>query len=65
MRLQRIRTTCRATSAAVFRTLADWHARAEVRRKREERKAKHSTHYRRHQREGPSRGIGGAGAGRV
>ena len=41
MRLERTRTTYRATVAAVFRTLADWHARAEARRKREERKAKH------------------------
>ena len=41
MRLERTRTTYRATVAAVFRTLADWHASAEVRRKREERKAKH------------------------
>ncbi|MBI5385078.1 MAG: hypothetical protein HZA90_10370 [Verrucomicrobia bacterium] len=40
MRLERTRTTYRATIAAVFRTLADWHARAEVRRKREERKAR-------------------------
>ena len=40
MRLERTRTTYRATLAAVFRTLADWHARAEARRKREERKAK-------------------------
>ena len=44
MRLERTRTTYRATVADVFRTLADWHARAEARRKREERKAKHSTH---------------------
>ena len=41
MRLERTRTTYRATIAAVFRTLADWHARAEARRKREERKAKY------------------------
>ena len=40
MRLERTRTTYRATIATVFRTLADWHARAEARRKREERKAK-------------------------
>ena len=40
MRLERTRTTYRATIAAVFRTLADWHARAEARRKREERKAR-------------------------
>jgi len=40
MRLERTRTTYRATIAAVFRTLADWHATAEVRRKREERQAR-------------------------
>jgi hypothetical protein len=40
MRLERTRTTYRAPLAAVFRTLADWHARAEARRKREERKAR-------------------------
>ena len=40
MRLERTRTTYRATIAAVFRTLADWHARAEASRKREERKAR-------------------------
>ena len=40
MRLERTRTTYRATLAAVFRTLADWHARAEARRKREARKAR-------------------------
>ncbi len=43
MRLERTRTTYRATVAAVFRTLADWHAQAEARHKREERRAKHST----------------------
>ena len=40
MRLERTRTTYRATIASVFRTLADWHARAETRRKREERQAR-------------------------
>ena len=40
MRLERTRTTYRANIAAVFRTLADWHASAEARRKREERKAR-------------------------
>ena len=43
MRLERTRTTYRATIAAVFRTLADWHARAEARRKREERQARRFT----------------------
>jgi hypothetical protein len=38
MRLERTRTTLRAPLAAIYRTLADWHARAEIRRKREERK---------------------------
>ena len=40
MRLERTRTTYRATLAVVFRTLADWHARAEVRRRQEERQAR-------------------------
>jgi hypothetical protein len=40
MRLERTRTTYRATIATVFRTLAEWHARAEARRKREERKTR-------------------------
>ena len=44
MRLERTRTNYRATIAAVFRTLADWHARAETRRKREERKARKFNH---------------------
>ncbi len=43
MRLERTRTTYRATVAAVFRTLADWHAQAEARRKREERKTRNAT----------------------
>ncbi len=38
MRLERTRTTFRAPLAAIYRTLAEWHARAEMRRKREERK---------------------------
>ena len=38
MRLERTRTTFCAPLAAIYRTLADWHARAEIRRKREERK---------------------------
>ena len=38
MRLERTRTTLRAPLAAIYRTLADWHARAEMRRKREERR---------------------------
>ena len=41
MRLERTRTTLRAPLAAVYRTLADWHARAEIRRKRETRQTKH------------------------
>lgn len=41
MRLERTRTTYRAPLAAVFRTLAEWHARAEVRRRKEERAARH------------------------
>jgi hypothetical protein len=44
MRLERPRTPSRPTTAAVFRTLADWHARAEARRKREERKFGKRTH---------------------
>jgi hypothetical protein len=40
MRLERTRTTYRANLAAVFRLLADWHAQAETRRKREARKAR-------------------------
>ena len=40
MRLERTRTTYRAPLASVFRTLADWHARAEARAKREARKLK-------------------------
>lgn len=40
MRLERTRTTYRAPLANVFRTLADWHARAEARAKREARKLK-------------------------
>ncbi len=38
MRLERTWTTFRAPLAAIYRTLAEWHARAEMRRKREERK---------------------------
>ena len=37
MRLERTRTTFRATLAAVYRQLATWHADAERRRKREAR----------------------------
>ena len=44
MRLERTRTTYRAPLASVFRTLADWHARAEARAKREARKLKHWNH---------------------
>ena len=40
MRLERSRTTFRATLAAVFRQLATWHADAERRRKREARAAR-------------------------
>jgi hypothetical protein len=40
MRLERTRTTYRAELGAVFRQLAEWHASAERRRKREERKAR-------------------------
>lgn len=40
MRLERTRTTYRTNIAAVFRTLADWHSRAEARGKREEQKAR-------------------------
>jgi hypothetical protein len=40
MRLERTRTTYRAPLSAVFRQLADWHADAELRRKREKGKAK-------------------------
>jgi hypothetical protein len=40
MRLERTRTTYRAPLASVFRTLADWHARAEARAKKEARKLK-------------------------
>jgi hypothetical protein len=40
MRLERTRTTFRAPLSAIYRTLAEWHARAEIRRKREERKAR-------------------------
>lgn len=43
MRLERTRTTFRAPLAAIYRTLADWHARAEIRRKREERKLRRLT----------------------
>jgi len=44
MRLERNRTTYRAPLASVFRTLADWHARAEARAKREARKLKLLNH---------------------
>ena len=44
MRLERTRTTYRAPLASVFRTLADWHARAEARAKREARKLKRLNH---------------------
>ena len=44
MRLERTRTTYRAPLANVFRTLADWHARAEARAKREARKLKRLIH---------------------
>ena len=44
MRLERTRTTYRAPLASVFRTLADWHARAEARDKREARKLKRLNH---------------------
>ena len=44
MRLERTRTTYRAQLASVFRTLADWHARAEARAKREARKLKRLNH---------------------
>jgi len=40
MRLERSRTIYRASIAAVFRQLADWHARAQARRKRQERTAR-------------------------
>lgn len=40
MRLERTRTTYRAEMAAVFRQLAEWHASAERRRKREERRGR-------------------------
>ena len=43
MRLERTRTTLRAPLAAVYRTLADWHARAEIRRKREVRRLRRLT----------------------
>lgn len=38
MRLERTRTTYRATLAAVYRQLATWHADAERRNKREARR---------------------------
>jgi hypothetical protein len=38
MRLERSRTVYRAPLETVFRQLAAWHAQAEARRKREERK---------------------------
>ncbi len=38
MRLERSRTTYRASLASVFRQLAEWHALSERQRKREERK---------------------------
>ena len=44
MRRERTRTTYRAPLASVFRTLADWHARAEARAKREARKLKRLNH---------------------
>ena len=44
MRLERTRTTYRAPLASVFRTLADWHARAEARAKWEARKLKRLNH---------------------
>ena len=44
MRLERTRTTYRAPLASVFRTLADWHARAESKAKREARKLKRLNH---------------------
>jgi len=40
MRLERTRLVYRATLANVYRQLALWHAEAEARRKREERKAR-------------------------
>jgi hypothetical protein len=40
MRLERTRTRYRAPIAEIFRQLAHWHALAEAKRKREERKAR-------------------------
>lgn len=40
LRLERTRTTYRASLAAVFRQLAHWHADAEHARKRTERKSR-------------------------
>jgi hypothetical protein len=40
MRLERTRTRYQAPLADVFRLLAQWHANAAARRKREERKAR-------------------------
>ena len=40
MRLERTRTRYQAPLADVFRQLAQWHAAAATRRKREERKAR-------------------------
>lgn len=40
VRLERARTTYRASLADVFRQLAEWHALAEARRKREARSAR-------------------------
>lgn len=42
MRLERTRTTFRATLAAVYRQLATWHADAERHRKREQRRLRGS-----------------------
>ena len=40
VRLEGTRTTYRADIDSVFRQMAHWHALAEIRRKREERKGK-------------------------
>ena len=40
MRLERARTNYRATLAAVFRQLVEWHVLAEQRRRHEERTAR-------------------------
>jgi hypothetical protein len=40
MRLERTRTTYKATIDDVFRVLCNWHAQAEARKKREARKAR-------------------------